>query len=172
MQLLLQSTSTPSSSTYVRTSYICTYIVHRTYVHTSYIIHHTSYIVHRTSYIVHKYVHRTYVRTWYICIYFLHLYVLRTYVLTLNSCTYFICICMCLCTLQLLVYCAVQCLHSYECSSYRKHCPCSGNRSFVYPKAPSPPAKREMKEISTLEMDTRWYHWTYGCASSLKIAAA
>ncbi len=35
-------------------------------------------------------------------------------------------------------------------SSYRKHCPCSGNRSFVYSIVPSPTAQREKREIAGL----------------------
>ncbi len=42
-------------------------------------------------------------------------------------------------------------------SSYRKHCPCSGNRSFVYSIVPSPTEEREKKAITTLEMDPRWW---------------
>ncbi len=40
-------------------------------------------------------------------------------------------------------------------SSYRKHCPCSGNRSFVYTVVPSPTGQREKKAITDLE-----YDWT------------
>ena len=37
--------------------------------------------------------------------------------------------------------------------SYRKHCPCSGNRSFVYSVVPSPTGHREKKAMTDLEYD-------------------
>jgi len=35
--------------------------------------------------------------------------------------------------------------------SYRKHCPCSGNRSFLYSVVPSPTGQREKKAMTDLE---------------------
>ncbi len=37
--------------------------------------------------------------------------------------------------------------------SYRKHCPCSGNRSFVYSIVPSPTVQREKKAMTDLEYE-------------------
>ncbi len=36
---------------------------------------------------------------------------------------------------------------------YRKHCPCSGNRSFVYSVVPSPMGQREKKAMTDLEYE-------------------
>ncbi len=38
-------------------------------------------------------------------------------------------------------------------SSYRKHCPCSGNRSFVYSVVPSPTGQWEKKAMTDLEYE-------------------
>ncbi len=37
--------------------------------------------------------------------------------------------------------------------SYRKHCPCSGNRSFVYSIVPSPTVQGEKRGMTDLEYE-------------------